>query len=211
MGANARSYLFSICATNSPTKSALQQTEKCIENIVSMFENPSSMKDLMESSKRNIKNGWDNEMLGTRNTAMAINEAIARGDAFDVYRRYELLEQVDLKKIQQVAKKYFDFRQSTVGWLWPGEVPHEIKPSNYEPLKTQPFVLSSLKQLKHTEFTTSNNVFTKYDNKKADVRISVQDPSGSSVKNYITKLSVVAIDDKRIQNSIQGLLRRQVV
>ena len=198
-------YLFSIWGTtNSPTKSALQQTEKCIENIVSMFENPSSMKDLMESSKRNIKNGWDNEMLGTRNTAMAINEAIARGDAFDVYRRYELLEQVDLKKIQQVAKKYFDFRQSTVGWLWPGEVPHEIKPSNYEPLKTQPFVLSSLKQSETPEFTASNNVFTKYDNKKADVRISVQDPSGSSVKNYIANylLSQLMTKGFKIQSKV---------
>jgi predicted Zn-dependent peptidase len=177
-------YLFSIWGTtNSPTKSALSQAEKCIEDIVAMFHDPCNMKGLMESSKRNIKNGWDNELLGTRNTAMAINEAIARGDAFDVYRRYELLEQVDLSKITKVSKKYFDFRQSTVGWLWPGEVPHEIKPSNYEPLKTLPFV--KLPETNTSKFEASNDVFTQYENGKADVRISLQG-SEPSVQNYIS-------------------------
>jgi len=176
-------YLFSIWGTtNSPTKSALQQTEECIEKILKMFHDPSTMTDLMESSKGNIKNGWDNEMLGTRNTAMAINEAIARGDAFDVYRRYELLEQVNLRKIQDVAKKYFDLRQSTVGWLWPGEVPNEIVPTNYDPLKTQTF--ATLPSSNTSDFEASNDVFTKYGNGKADVRISLQSDT-SSVQNYI--------------------------
>ena len=195
-------YLFSIWGTtNSPTKSALQQTEECIEKILKMFHNPCNMKELLESSKRNIKNGWDNEMLGTRNTAMAINEAIARGDAFDVYRRYELLEQVDLSKIMTVAKKYFDFRRSTVGWLWPGEVPNEIVPSNYDPLKTQPFV--KLPTTNTSKFEASNEVFTKYENGKADVRISLQG-SEPTVQNYISNylLSELMTRGFKIQNKV---------
>ena len=176
-------YLFSIWGTtNSPTESALQQTEKTIVEILKMFTDTSSMKKLMESSKRNIKNGWDNEMLGTRNTAMAINEAIARGDAFDVYRRYEILKKVDLRKIREVAKKYFDLRQSTVGWLWPGEVPKEIIPSNYDPLKTKTFVKMPVSNT--SVFEASNDVFTKYENGKTDVRISLQSDT-LSVENYI--------------------------
>ena len=180
-------YLFSIWGTtNSPTESALEQTEKCIWEILKMFQTESpDMQKLMESSKDNIKNGWVNEMLGTRNTAMAINEAIARGDAFDVYRRYEILEKVDLLKIRKVAKKYFDLRQSTVGWLWPLEgakLPKEIVPSNYNPLKTEPFI--DLPSSNTSDFEASNGVFTKYGNLKADVRISLQSDT-SSVQNYV--------------------------
>lgn len=179
-------YLFSIWGTtNRATEDALQTAENTIHTITDMFQKM-DMKEHIARAKQYIKNSWDNEMLGTRNTAMAINEAIARGDPFDVHKRLEVLSSIDEKDVKRVAAKYFDVRRSTVGWLLPGDVAPDIVTETYPKLDTKEFQTSSVPSHKGASFEASNDVFTNYANGKADVRISIQD-SGVSLASYVNK------------------------
>ncbi len=178
-------YLFSIWGTtNRATPDALQKTEDVIHTITEMFK--MDMEGHTVRAKQYIKNTWDNELLGTRKTAMAINEAIARGDAFDVYRRFEVLESVSAKDVKEVAAKYFDLRRSTVGWLLPGEVAEDIVSDIYPTLETKRFQTSSVPSHEGGSFKASNEEFTAYQNNKADVRISIQDTC-VSLASYVNK------------------------
>jgi len=179
-------YLFSIWGTtNRATEDALQKAEDVIHTITCMFKNI-KLKDHIQRAKQYIKNGWENEMLGTRNTAMAINEAIARGDPFDVHKRLEVLSSIDEEDVKRVAAKYFDVRRSTVGWLLPGDVAPDIVTETYPKLDTKEFQTSSVPSHEGAEFEASNDEFTNYANGKADVRISIQD-SGVSLASYVNK------------------------
>jgi len=179
-------YLFSIWGTtNQATKDALQKAEDVIHTITDMFQTM-NMKEHIVRAKQYIKNSWDNEMLGTRNTAMAINEAIARGDPFDVHKRLEVLSSIDEEDVKRVAAKYFDVRRSTVGWLLPGDVAPDIVTETYPKLDTEEFQTSSVPSNEGASFEASNDVFTNYANGKADVRISIQD-SSVSLASYVNK------------------------
>jgi predicted Zn-dependent peptidase len=179
-------YLFSIWGTtNRATEDALQKAENVIHTITCMFKNI-KLKDHIERAKQYIKNDWENEMLGTRNTAMAINEAIARGDPFDVHKRLEVLSSIDEKDVKRVAAKYFDVRRSTVGWLLPGDVAPDIVTETYPKLDTKEFQTSSVPSNEGASFEASNDEFTNYANGKADVRISIQD-SVVSLASYVNK------------------------
>jgi zinc protease len=179
-------YLFSIWGTtNRATEDALQTAENTIHTITDMFQTM-NMKEHIVRAKQYIKNSWDNEMLGTRNTAMAINEAIARGDPFDVHKRLEVLSSIDEEDVKRVAAKYFDVRRSTVGWLLPGDVAPDIVTETYPKLDTKEFQTSSVPSNEGASFEASNEEFTNYANGKADVRISIQD-SGVSLASYVNK------------------------
>jgi zinc protease len=179
-------YLFSIWGTtNRATEDALQKAEDVIHTITCMFKNI-KLKDHIQRAKQYIKNGWENEMLGTRNTAMAINEAIARGDPFDVHKRLEVLSSIDEEDVKRVAAKYFDVRRSTVGWLLPGDVAPDIVTETYPTLNTDKFKTSDVPSHEGAEFEASNDEFTNYANGKADVRISIQD-SEVSLASYVNK------------------------
>ena len=178
-------YLFSIWGTtNRPTKDALQTTENTIHTITAMFQ--TDMKEHVARAKQYIKNDWENEMLGTRNTAMAINEAIARGDPFDVHKRFEVLDSVNEEDVKRVAATYFDVRRSTVGWLLPGDVAPDIVTETYPKLDTKEFKTCALPSNKDASFEASDGEFTSYVNSKADVRISIQD-SEVSLASYVNK------------------------
>lgn len=179
-------YLFSIWGTtNRATEDALQKAEDVIHTITDMLQSM-NMKEHIVRAKQYIKNDWENEMLGTRNTAMAINEAIARGDPFDVHKRLEVLSSIDEKDVKRVAAKYFDVRRSTVGWLLPGDVAPDIVTETYPKLDTKEFQTSSVPSNEGASFEASNGEFTNYANGKADVRISIQD-SGVSLASYVNK------------------------
>ena len=99
-------YLFSIWGTtNKATEEALEQAEDAIHTITCTLQKTSLDKHLARA-KTYIKNQWKNEMEGTRQMAMAINEAIARGDPFDVHRRFEILEGVTVADLRRVASAW---------------------------------------------------------------------------------------------------------
>lgn len=174
-------YLFSIWGTtNIATISALEETEKIILEITQMLKN-GNLKNQMEQAKTSIKNDWNNELQGSRKTAMAINEAIARGDAFDVYKQFEILEKVTMEDIERVAKRVFDTRRSTVGYLYPEEIsPVPVQCKEYPKLDT--IITTKLPNLKTSKFTVSKGVFTKYDG-KTDIRISYQ--IGDTLNDFV--------------------------
>lgn len=179
-------YLFSIWGTtNRATEDALQTAENTILTITEMFQTM-NMKEHITRAKQYIKNDWDNEMLGTRNTAMAINEAIARGDPFDVHKRFEVLNGINEEDVKRVAAKYFNLRRSTVGWLLPGDVAPDIVTETYPKLDTKEFKTNAVPSNEGASFEASDAEFTSYANGKADVRISIQD-SGVSLASYVNK------------------------
>lgn len=179
-------FLFSICGTtNKATEEALQKTEDVIMTITDMFQKISLDKHLTRA-KMYIRNEWNNELEGTRKMAMAINEAIARGDPFDVHRRFEILEGITVEDLRRVAKEYFRIDRSTVGWLLPGNLPKEIEVATYDAMDGAKFSLEELPQPSQREFEASSDVYTKYLNDKVDLRMSMQ-LSDNSVKGYVTR------------------------
>ena len=202
-------YLFSIWGTtNQPTKDALQRTEDIIHTITDMFQKM-DMKEHIKRAKQYIKNEWDNEMLGTRNTTMAINEAIARGDPFDVHKRFEVLNSINEEDVKRVATRYFDERRSTVGWLLPGDVAPDIVTDTYPKLDTKEFKTSEVPSNEGASFEASNREFTSYANGKADVRISIQD-SGVSLASYVNKNLLADLIPKGFKLKTRALSENQL-
>lgn len=177
-------FLFSIWGTtNKATEEALKQAEDAIHTITCTLQKISLDKHLARA-KTYIKNQWKNEMEGTRQMAMAINEAIARGDPFDVHRRFEILEGVTVADLRRAANEYFRLDRSTVGWLLPGDPPKEIETSTYEPLEGLDFSASDLPQPATQDFKASEKVYTQYSSGKCDIRLSLQ-LTDNTVKGYI--------------------------
>lgn len=183
-------YLFSIWGTvNRSTEAALQTCEEAIIKITKMFQ--SDLGNRLEKAKHVILNEWSNEMSGSRGIASTINEAIARGDPFDVFNRIEVLDSVTPDDLKRVASKVFDLRQSTVGWLLPGDVPKGIETSVYPALETQCFDLNELPSFSGKTVEFSDHEWTKYASDKTDVRISLRcnecsNPVKLKVKRYAT-------------------------
>jgi len=176
-------YLFSIWGTtNFASKEALQKAEDVIGEITKNLKVKNLDSD-MDRAKVYIRNKWNNEMMGTRKMASAINEAIARGDAYDVFNRFNVLDKVTTTDIMRVAKDIFNEKRSTVGWLLPGEVPKGIKPGSYKVLEGETFELSDLPVPSSSSFEISPTELTKYNSDKTDIRLSLQHVD-SSVKAY---------------------------
>jgi len=176
-------YLFSIWGTtNFASEEALQKAENVIQEITKNLKVKSLDAD-MDRAKVYIRNKWNNEMMGTRKMASAINEAIARGDAYDVFNRFNVLDRVTTTDIMRVAKDIFNVKRSTVGWLLPGEVPKEIKPGSYKVLEGESFEFSDLPTPNSSSFEISPTELTKYNSDKTDIRLSLQHVD-SSVKAY---------------------------
>lgn len=179
-------YLFSIWGTtNFAKEESLQQAEDVIEEITKTLKVKTLEKD-MERAKVYIRNKWKNEMMGTRKMASAINEAIARGNAFDVFHRFNILDKVSTMDIIRVAKDIFNYERSTVGWLLPGGLPKEIIPGSYTGLEGESFEFSDLPTANTSSFTISPNEWTEYNSDKTDIRLSLQHVD-SSVKAYACK------------------------
>jgi zinc protease len=174
-------YLFSIWGTtNVASTKALQETEEIILEITKKIKEK-NLKNQMDQAKTSIKNDWSNELQGSRKTAMAINEAIARGDAFDVYKQVEILETVTPEDIKRVAKRIFDTRRSTVGYLYPSDkTPVPVQCKKYPRLDTK--ITTNLPKVKNTEFQVNEGVFTEYDG-KTDIRISYR--IGDTLNDFV--------------------------
>lgn len=178
-------YLFSIWGTTSmPTESALQKTENVIHTITEIVKTMSDPVAL-KRAKKSLHNEWENEMVGTKNTAMALNEAIALGDPFDVHRRFEVLDSVSMEDITRVAKDIFNVDRSTVGWLLPGENASEIVRSDYDKYNTKTFETVPTMS-GGFELTVSDSELTKNENShKADIRLSIQSTATTGLKSYV--------------------------
>jgi zinc protease len=179
-------YLFTIWGTTDrPDSDALHETEEAINHITDRLTKESFDKEI-ERAKTSIRHQWENEMMGTRNMASAVNEAIARGDAFDVYNRFNILETVDSASVKRVATDIFNYDRSSVGWLLPGSLPKEIIVSNYEPLKGKAFTMDDLPQQHEFEYNISGDEWTEYNSDKTDIRMSLQ-YGDNSLPSYVNR------------------------
>ena len=174
-------YLFSIWATtNIGTQEALEEAEKIVLEIVDLCKTK-NMVEPLKRAKQYIRNSWTNKMVGTRGVAAEINEAIARGDAFDVHRREEILDSITAEDVGVCANKYFNLKQSTVGWLLNGKPANAISTDHYTKLETQEFNASEIPSYTNTdgsvEFTDTPQM--QYDSLKSDINVSLQMPDTS--------------------------------
>ena len=181
-------YLFSIWATtNVGTQEALEEAEKIVLEIVDLCKTK-NMDESLKRAKQYIRNNWTNKMVGTRAVAAEINEAIARGDAFDVHRREEILDSITAKDVQVCDNKYFELKQSTVGWLLNGKPSKAISTDHYAKLQTQKFNASDIPSYTTTdgslEFKDTPQM--QYDSLKSDINVSLQMPD-TSAKGYVTR------------------------
>lgn len=179
-------YLFTIWGTTDrPNSDALHQAEEAINKITDSLVKDSFDKEI-ERAKISIQHQWENEMMGTRNMASAINEAIARGDAFDVYNRFNILKKVDSASVKRVAADVFNYDRSSVGWLLPGGLPKEVSVSNYEPLKGNQFTTNDLPKQQDFEYNISGDEWTEYNSDKTDIRMSFQ-YGDNSLSSYVNR------------------------
>lgn len=174
-------YVYSLwITTNNPSLRLMEQAEKSVMEMLSDYPKPSQKElDLVKTS---IANGWSEKMESTRGMASQINEAISRGDPFDVYNRFDILKSVTVDDIVRVAKDTFVKDKSTVGWYVPGEVQADKEPQTYD-VGTYPKAPAieelavpdtSFLRLHEASDVAPTYAFTKYDSSKSYIRMSLQ-------------------------------------
>jgi len=163
-------YLFTLwTTTNYPTEEALQAAESAMMGVIQNFVKPE--KEAVNLAIKALDFQWKAAMEGTKNLTMEINEAISRGDAFDVYNRFSILHAVTPEDVLRVAKQYFDTQKLTVVTFSPGKsLPKSYMKMDY---KTPEYDVAPdvLKQpdnatLNFSEQSTEGNgiTFTQYKN-----------------------------------------------
>jgi len=187
-------FIFTVWATtNYPTKEAVERAEIAISNIIKNYPKPTEKR--LTAVKTGIKFNWQSAMEGTRGMAAEINEAIARGDAFDVINRFTILDSITTDDVKRVADKYFDFDKSTVAIFHPGNA--GVQNITNEKYTTPKYQVSPLK-LKVPQSTTLNfynasdvkdgYTFTQYGNtSKTHIILSTDIDTSFSVDNVITR------------------------
>jgi len=175
-------YVFNIwVSTNNGREETIQTAEKAVMDMLKNYPTP-SQGDL-DQVKRSIEFEWKEAMESTRGMAMEINEAISRGDPFDVYNRFDVLKTVTPGDIERVAKQTFVEERSTIGWFMPGQKSTEIDlTSNYEvgvypkAPNIEDLEAPDTTTIKFAESstTTDTSAYTKYNSAKTHIRISIQ-------------------------------------
>ena len=160
-------YLFSIWGTtNIATISALQETEQIILQITKKIKEE-NLKNQMIRQKQALKTTGTTNYKDLERQRWQSTKPL-QGNAFDVYKQFEILEKVTMEDIERVAKRVFDTRRSTVGYLYPEKIsPVPVQCKEYPKLDT--IITTKLPNLKTSKFTVSKGVFTKYDGKKTFV------------------------------------------
>lgn len=189
-------YLFVVWATtNYPTKEALDNAEKHLLDMLMNYEKPSEA--TVSVAKKAIEHKWRNEMEGTKNFAMAVNESLAIGDAFDVYNRFDVLEKITADDIVRVAKQYLDRNRMTVATFLPGNTnPKPYLRMNYKTPQydVSPEVLEAPKtdSLHFGKVSSESNgiTYTQYKNTaNTHILVSMESPvSKYTAKEYVTRL-----------------------
>lgn len=208
-------YLFVLWATtNYATQQALDTAETKLLHMLQTLKAPSQ--ETLDVAKNAIKFSWKDEMEGTRGLAMAINESIARGDAFDAYNRFDVLASITSDDIVRVAKQYFDTNKMTVAHFLPGKV----TPSAYVRLDYKkpdydvcPSCLTPPEQ-DSINFTNASSVsngiaFTKYNNtSKTHLLVSMDSPKSTyTAQEYMARavLSKMMMKGANVQKNGRNL------
>ena len=188
-------YLFTMwMTTNYPYESALQDAENALFTSIKNFKAPTP--ERLAVVKRGIEFGWKDKMESTRGLAMEINEAIARGDAYDVYNRFDVLKSVTVDDITRVVSKYFDKDKSTVGYFVPGSTKQEdfirmdYKTPEYDVSPEQlERPMSTELNFQEASDVTHGLTYTKYLNtSKTHIMVSLSSQNSSyTAKEYVTR------------------------
>lgn len=187
-------YVFCVWATtNNASMKTIKEAEKAVMKLLLDYPKP-TIKEL-ELVKTNISNAWKEAMESTRGMASEVNEAISRGDPFDVFNRFDVLKSVTIEDIERVSKNTFQKNKSTVGWFMPGEVKNDVKPEKYTvgvypqapEIDAIPVPETSTLKLQDTSETAPTFTFTKYDSSKTYIRLSLQ--SNASTYNAYEMMS----------------------
>ena len=175
-------YVFNVwVTTNNSQESTIQEAEKIVMDLLKNYPAPSV--EELNQVKRSIEFGWKEAMESTRGMASEINEAVARGDPFDVYNRFEVLKSVTPADIARVVKDTFVEERSSIGCFMPGnklkqtdnqqkyEVGVYPKAPNIDEIEAP-----STTNIKFAESskTTNTSAYTKYNSAKTHIRVSIQ-------------------------------------
>ena len=187
-------YVFSLwVTTNNPLEKTIQTAEDAMMKMLSNYPTPTQKElDLVKTS---IANRWKGQMESTRGMASQVNEAISRGDPFDVYNRFDILKSVTREDIARVAKATFVKDKSTVGWYMPGTVGSDAEVSKYDvgvygkapAVEAIPVPDTSYLKLQDMSDCAPTYSFTKYDSAKSYIRLSIQ--SNASKYNAFEQIS----------------------
>jgi len=186
-------YLFTLwITTNFASKNSLLQAEDDIMHVLSNLKPPTVQH--LDTMKQKLRFKWKNSMESTRGMASEVNEAIARGNAFDVYERFRVLDSIQASDLVRVSKQ-FDTRQSTVVHVLPGKAaPGEIDTTDYKmpAFKTSPvkLIAPEINQLNFAEQSIIDNTHshTMYDSSKNHLRLSFQGQTNFTAREYVARL-----------------------
>jgi zinc protease len=187
-------YVFSLwVTTNNPLEKTIQTAEDAMMKMLSEYPTPTQRElDLVKTS---IANKWKGQMESTRGMASQVNEAISRGDPFDVYNRFDILKSVTTEDITRVAKATFVKDKSTIGWYMPGTVGSDAQAEKYDvgvygkapSVEAIPVPDTSYLKLQDMSDCAPTYAFTKYGSAKSYIRLSLQ--SNASKYNAFEQVS----------------------
>ena len=183
------------CTTNYPTQDAINTAEKNVLNTLKNFQKPSE--ETVKLAIKALDFKWKASMEGTKNLAMAINEAISRGDAFDVFNRFHVLHEITPEDIIRVAQQYFDTDKLSVVQFLPGTVrPKSYMKMDYKTptYEVAPNIIQAPADstLNFSDQSSEDNgiTFTKYENtNNIHILVSIEaEKSNYSAQEYITRM-----------------------
>lgn len=183
------------CTTNYPTEEAVKNAETQVLQKISNFQKPT--KEAVDLAIKALDFQWKASMEGTKNLAMAINESISRGDAFDVWNRFSILHEITPDDVIRVAQQYFDTDKLSIVSFLPGKV----RPKSYMKMdyKTPSYDIAP-KQLEAPSDSTLNFkkqssedngiTFTKYENtNNVHILVSMEaQESKYTPKEYVARM-----------------------
>lgn len=187
-------YIFTLWATtNYASRDKLLEAEEALTHLLLNF--PEVNEEHLSEVKNELKFSWKNEMEGTRGLSGAITEAISRGNPFDVYERFAVLESVTVEDIERVAHLYFDIDKSTVAMYYPGETrPNNLVSVNYKTREydVAPAVLPkpSVNDLQFKNAELHHGVCSfQYPTTKVYAAITIEDPNSKyTAKEYVSRV-----------------------
>ncbi len=196
-------YLFNFwITTNYASYDSLKRAEHDIMHVLQNMKAPNEKQ--LETIKKKLKFAWEDQLETTRGMASEINEAIARGNAFDVYEKFKVLDSITPEDIFRVSKQ-FDPRQSTVVYVLPGEkAPSEPCLLNYDmpSFQTSPNRIEkpSSEKMNFVKSSTLSETqsFTTYQTNKNHMRLTLQTKSNFSASEYVSRLILARILSKGV-------------
>ena len=204
-------YTFNVwITTNNALESTMEKAEKAVFKLLQNYPEPTRQQ--VQLAKTSIEYGWKEAMESTRGMAMEINEAIARGDPFDVYNRMDILKTVSVKDIMRVIKETFVKERSTVAWFLPGKASESVPSTeSYKvgiypkspDISAIPKPETSNVQFHTVAETTATSSFMKYNSAKTHVRLSIQTNASTynayemMARHMLTQLMTKGVSIKR--------------